>query len=275
LPFIKLDMSIKSDRLLPDLLKNQELFLFVGAGLSIGAGLPGWGALVKQLTKDMDFSLPEKSIHVRAVHLLEGIEAFVDHYGFNALIRNMRLKLDTSNFIPTKVHLLLTELPIKEIYTTNYDDLIEKSFTAKSIRFNKIIRDEEIPYWDHQACQIVKLCGELDQPDSMIVTKTQFNSFTARRPQLLTHLKTTLVSKTPLFLGYSLRDPFLNQIWDTIGYEHGEHRRWGYAALFDCTPEMTRYFEKKNIHPVNLDAVPGTDRNDKLANWISGLLTTK
>jgi hypothetical protein len=257
---------------LPALAKHDELFLFIGAGLSIGAGLPGWVPMVEELTKDLDFNLPQIGSHIRASHLLEGIEFYVDRFGFNTLIRRMRQMLDTTAISPTKIHTLITELPIKEIYTTNYDNLIEKAYASQGMRFNKIVRDQEIPYWDHQAYQIVKICGELEQPDSMIVTQTQFNSFSSRRPHLIMHLKTTMVSRTPLFLGYSLRDPFLNQIWDTISYEFGVHRRRGYAALFDCKAAMRKYFDKRGIEVINLDIIPGQDPNEKLTNWLSEFL---
>lgn len=257
----------------PDLVKDRGFFLFVGAGLSIGAGLPDWVTLVKELTRDLEIALPENVSDIRASHLLEGMDFYMDHFGFSTLVRQMRRRLDTTTVLPTNVHGLITELPVSEIYTTNYDNLMEKAFESKGIRFNKIVRDEEIPYWDHQACQIVKLCGELEQPDSLIVTQTQFNSFFSRRPQLIMNLKATMVKKTPLFLGYSLRDPFINQIWDTISYEFREHRRRGYIALFDCNSELIRQYDKRGIQVIGLDEIPGADRNEKLANWLSNLIT--
>jgi tetratricopeptide (TPR) repeat protein len=111
-------------------------------------------------------------------------------------------------------------------------------------------------------------CGDLTRPDSIVLAQRDFNTYFAGRPRLAERLRTTLESKTALFLGYSLQDPFFNQIWDNIGLDFGAHRRMGYAVMFDVPPLEADDLRQRSIHMINLATGPGSDRTQLLETWL-------
>jgi len=162
-------------------------------------------------------------------------------------------------------------MPVWIIFTTNYDDLIERALREAGRRLNVTVNELELAYWSRDRVQVVKLCGDLQRPDSIIVTKRDFNTYFAIRPRLAGRLRTTLESSTALFLGYSLQDPFFNQIWDNIGLDFGGHRRTGHAVLFDVQPMEADGLRARGIQVINLET-QGSDRTLLLANWLRRLI---
>jgi hypothetical protein len=162
-------------------------------------------------------------------------------------------------------------LPARIIYTTNYDDLIERSLREIGRHPNLIISEEELAFWREDRVQVIKLCGDRDRPGSMLITQRDFNTYFARRPRLAERLRASLESGTPLFLGYSMQDPFFNQIWDVITLDFGPLRRWGYAVMFDADPQAADYLRSRNIHIVNLLS-KGIAKSLVLREWLEELI---
>jgi hypothetical protein len=80
-----------------------------------------------------------------------------------------------------------------------------------------------------------------------------------------------LETKTALFIGYGLRDPFINQIWDNINWRFKEHQRSAYATFFDISPLDFQDLKKRNIIPIILDN-KGADKTATLASWLTDLV---
>lgn len=243
--------------------------LFVGAGVSIGAGLPGWAELLRPLAEEVRFSWPTEEVFLTSDHLLTVSQYYENKQGRNALIRYLREKLDTTLLAPTSTHERLFSLPIRTIFTTNYDDLIERALQEMGIRRQVIFSAVHLPYWDENVVQVIKLCGDLLDPE-MVVTKRDFNLYFAKKSHLASRLRATLENKIPLFLGYSLRDPFFNQIWDRIGFDFQQHQLEGYAVLFDAQPLEIDDLRQRHIQVVNL-RTRGRDRIELLEEWLKAL----
>jgi hypothetical protein len=251
-------------------LSRGDVVLFIGAGLSIGAGLPGWGALVRPLAEAVGYRLPAEDQFITADHLLTGLQHYENQRGRQNLIQHLCDKLDTTTVDPTPVHQVIASLPVHILFTTNYDDLIEQALRQARHRHNVITSESQLALWSEEHAQVIKLCGSLDRADSIIITKSDFNTYSSTHARLTDRLRTVLEIKTALFLGYSLQDPFFNQIWDHIGLNFGDLRRRGYAALFDVDPLEADDLRRRGIYAVDL-AAPGVDRTAALAEWLKVL----
>ena len=100
--------------------------LFVGAGLSVGAGLAGWTKLVRPLAQSVNFELPTEDKFITTDHLLAAAQRYENQRSRNSLVQHLLDNLDTTKIQPTSVHRLIASLPVQVIFTTNYDDLIER-----------------------------------------------------------------------------------------------------------------------------------------------------
>lgn len=244
--------------------------IFVGAGLSIGAGMSGWADLIRPLAQAVGAQWPANEADLTTDHLLSAAQHYENQHGRNALVRHLRDALDTTDIQPTSIHRLIASLAVHVVFTTNYDDLVERALREAGQRPNVIVNEPELAYWSEEHVQVVKLCGDLNRPESIVLTKRDFNTYFATHPRLAERLRTTLESKTALFLGYSLRDPFFNQIWDHIGLDFGRHQRIGYAVLFDAQPLEADDLRQRGIHVINLET-QGRNRTEVLLEWLQAL----
>jgi hypothetical protein len=244
--------------------------VFVGAGLSVGAGLPGWAGLVRPLAQAVGARWPADEADLTVNHLLTTVQYYENQRGRNALVRHLRDELETTGVQPTPVHRLLASLPTRVIFTTNYDDLVERALREARRPLNVVVSEPELSFWSEERVQVVKLCGDLDRPESIVVTQRDFSTYFATHPRLAERLRSTLESKASLFLGYSLRDPFFNQIWDHVGLDFGALRKWGYAVLFDASRLESDDLRQRGIHAIDLET-RGRDRTALLAEWLEVL----
>lgn len=253
---------------LAELFSRDETFLFIGAGLSIGAGLPGWADLVRPLAQASSTRWPVDENDLTVNHLLAAVQRYENRNGRHLLLTYLRDALDTTNFRPTSVHRALVNLPNRIIFTTNYDDLIERALRQVGKKPNVIINESDLAFWQEKATQVIKLCGDLARPNSIVITEQDFNTYIRSRARIAERLRVILESKTPLFLGYSLQDPFFNQIWDTIGVDFGALQRSGYAVLFGVSASEIDDWRRRHINIIELPR-SNDDRNTLLTDWIS------
>ena len=116
---------------------------------------------------------------------------------------------------------------------------------------------------------VLKLWGDLDQPESIVLTREQYGRFFLERPQLVKLLETQLGLSTMLYLGWSHRDPHFNLVFGEMLARYGGNMKPGYAAMFDVDDAQRAEFKRKQIRPVEL---PGDgDRSNALAAWLNSL----
>lgn len=253
-------------------LQRGEVVLFIGAGISRNAGLPGWVELIGPLSKLTGGGWPAREADINTEHLLTMARYYENKFGRNALIRFLQDKLDTTTVPPSSIHYAVSLLPVKTLFTTNFDDLLERGFQALQIPHQCIVREPELAYWREDQVQIIKLCGDLSRPESIQITRADFNTYLETHSRLIESLRTTLETRTALFLGYSLHDPFLNQVWDSIGSHFGHHQRTAYAVMFDLAEPEAEDLKTRNIYPIELQH-EGTTRQKALLEFLAILIS--
>ena len=242
------------DNLADDLAKGS-LIAFVGAGISVGAGLPNWIDLIKPLADAVSYRLPSMQ-DITAHKLLDAAQRYENQNGRARLIQLFRDALDTTTIEPSQSHQLLARLPIKVFFTTNYDNLLEQALRNHRIRRHVIVGEAQLTLWRDDQVQVIKLCGDLEQPDSLVVTGRDFNTLFDTRSHIMARLRDELIRKTALFVGYSLQDPFFNQLWDRIGFDFSKMQRPGYAVMFDADKNDIDDLRQRNIDVINLSGKP-------------------
>src|SRR6185437_12033981 len=173
---------------------------FVGAGLSSGAGLPGWHSLVRRLGDDL--GLPWSDRH----DYLDLAQWYRERFGRERLAAVLR-ELYATPAKPTLAHYLLMSLPVRHVITTNYDDLLERALDGLKRHPVKVLHQEDVARTGQNEVFVVKLHGDLAHPDEIILTRDDYDEFFQRRPAMALLLEGLLFNQTFFFVGYSLRDP--------------------------------------------------------------------
>ena len=169
-------MASDIPRLLIEAIARGDAVLFVGAGLSMGAGLPGWGELLAPLADEI--GLPAE----RREDLLQVAQDYENKRGRQPLNDHIREKTDTTGIEPTDNHRRLAQLGIRTWVTTNYDDLLEKTLDRVGQSFAKVVRDQNLPYTSSDQVTLIKLHGDRQDPDTIVITRRDYNTFSGAFP---------------------------------------------------------------------------------------------
>ena len=116
---------------------------------------------------------------------------------------------------------------------------------------------------------IVKLYGDLNQEDTIVLTTQQYESFFLQRPQMIKLLETELARSDMLYLGWSHTDPHFNLVFGELLARYGKNMRSGYGAMLDVSETQKRELERKNIRVVSFPSKE--DPSLQLAAWLRGL----
>jgi len=150
------------------------------------------------------YDLPEDQTQTR-------IQTRVDEISIRFLQNNINL-----DERPTTTHLILANLGFRDIYTTNYDELIEKAYFEVGFPFiNVINEDDQFHKIDHKGFpNVYKLCGTSGSRN-ITLAKKQFEDRNLSR--LHYPFMRQILRKTIIFIGYNEQDditlsPYVNFI---------------------------------------------------------------
>jgi hypothetical protein len=198
--------------------------LFLGAGASIPSGAPSGDELARLLSKEIagaDESLGDG--------LAETCSIIENSHGRERIVEVIRERLGP--LTPTGG---LTALPAYELaglFTTNFDDLTEKSYRSNSKRLTLVRSNYEYgaigPTYENT---LFKIHGSIEQDFvdgykfGMVLTENDYNSARMYRQALFRTLGLLMISRDVLVVGYSLRD---TQLKAELDEAVGLHREQG------------------------------------------------
>jgi len=203
---------------------------FVGAGISMsvewreGGELkrgPSWAELVDEAALKLNFKDPEL-LRVRGTDL-QILEYFkIKNSGEFASLTNWlysEMRPPDSDLMQSPIHKELANLSLCRLfYTTNYDDFLERSFGLHGRPFRRIAVEADIaePSKVPGACEIVKFHGDLDHPDKMVLSESQYEKRLRLDSEMDYRLRSDMLGRVLLFLGYSFRDWNVSYIFRLI-----------------------------------------------------------
>ena len=106
----------------------------------------------------------------------------------------------------SKVHKSIVELNFPIIYTTNYDHCLETAFHAWGKKYKRILDVDDLVNLAPDHTQIVKFHGDIISDDSMVLTESSYFDRLDFESPLDIKLRSDMLGKSILFLGYSLSD---------------------------------------------------------------------
>jgi hypothetical protein len=251
-----------------DHIDQGNVSLFIGAGLSKGAGLPGWIELMHGLAIDYGIEFPADEKHITASNLLEiGEKCFYNaDCSRHEILSKVSKKLNRADIRPTEVQKYIPYLGCKKIFTTNYDQLIETAYLETQ---NDLAVIRNSSNWSHpENCQttLYKITGCVTDLDHMCFTQDDFDCFLDTRPEFDEYLKVILRDTHMLYLGYSLRDPFFWKIWSPLVKTYGDRIKKGWAVFFNLDDYARKRLQAMQITPLVLEPKP--DQNTALLEFL-------
>lgn len=188
-------------------LREGSAALFVGAGLSAGAGYVDWKTLLEGIAEDLGLDV------AREYDLIALAQFHENHRGGRDGINQLLIDHFTDNVALTPNHRLVALLPIRTVWTTNYDDLLERAFEDANKRVDVKRRASDFATHRHNSdVTIYKMHGDKTAPAEAVLTKEDYETYHQKRELFTIALKGDLTRTTFLFLGVSFSDPNVGYI---------------------------------------------------------------
>lgn len=195
-------------------LQNSRGVFFVGAGISKPSGFKSWMELLKTMEKDINIKIDPND------DLTEIAQYIVNENMGN---KGRLLKAIEENFAVSdsskinNYHKYLSQTNLSTIWTTNYDTMLEKSINQQ-VSVKRCDNDLLPSYRATTGIEIIKMhgCIESPSPENIVITKEDYEDYTVNHPLTIERLRNDLINKSFLFIGYSYRDPNIQNIMNEV-----------------------------------------------------------
>lgn len=200
--------------------------IFAGAGLSRPSGFVDWKDLLRDLAEEIQLDVDKET------DLIEVAQYYCNEKrGRNEINDKILNRFITESQENISIQ-VLTEMPIRTYWTTNYDHLLEDTLKKSGKRIDIKMTPQNLATTLAENDAIVyKMHGDYLDPSSCVITKDDYELYNEKRQLFTTALQGDLVSKTFLFIGFSFEDPNLKYILTRIRNLLDENRRTHYFLL--------------------------------------------
>ncbi len=123
---------------------------------------------------------------------------------------------------PSEAHRAFCSVPFDIVCTTNFDFLLERQYSAVARGCRPVVDENQLsigsrsPNPKEPIVTLLKLHGDVNHPNRLIITEADYDGFLTTYPLLATYLANLLIMRTAVFVGYSLDDPDFRQIWHVV-----------------------------------------------------------
>lgn len=223
-------------RELAALARAGDLALFLGAGVSIPAGLPSWSALLERLAAMAGVS----------TDALEGLGSPLDQAeylqrllgggrGLKEALKEAFAPADgprLTTLRPSLIHLQLAALGCREVITTNYDSLYEDAVAVQAGGSRGVLdgadadsSDLAVLPFEHRKpfhAWILKLHGDLAHDGDVVLSRSDFVGYSSASGPVGSIVQSLMLTKHLLVVGMSLTDDnVLRLAYETTNYLKG------------------------------------------------------
>lgn len=220
-------------------LKEHHVILFVGAGVSQNLGLPSFSGLIDHLAQELGYD-------PNMFRLFGDYLSLAEYYKIQkGTIGPLRSWMDRDwhkgvDISKSRIHQLIVQLECPIIYTTNYDRWLEMAHECYRIPYSKIVNEGNLTNLTHSAVQIVKLHGDFDDDDSIVLTESSYFDRLSFDAPLDVKLRADALGQTMLFIGYSLGDINIKYLLHKI------HTQWEKSAWARVRPRSYVFLSRPN-----------------------------
>jgi len=189
----------------------------------------------------------------------------------NWLVRQLDVPDDAIK--ASRVHSALAALQSStKFYTTNYDDLVERSIRLAGRSVRVVAGERDMGSGDKMV-EVVKFHGDFDNPDTMVFSEGHYYKRLRLDGPLDLKLRSDLLNRAALFIGYSFRDLNVGFLFDLLnemlkslpGSDTGKR---AYIVVNNPSDFEYTLFKKRNM-----EIIPtyGDDRTTTLAEVLEEL----
>lgn len=238
--------------------------VMVGAGFSknAGHGFPDWNLLGDLFYQKAHGVKPDstKQKYLNVLRLAEEVQAAI---GRPALENLLRSNIPDLTIEPSGLHVQLLGLPWVDVFTTNYDTLLERaSSKVVTRRYEPVVNKEDIPYAIKP--RIVKLHGSFPSERPFIITEEDYRRYPHDYAPFVNTVQQALLENTFCLIGFSGDDPnflqWIGWIRDNLGRD--KTQKIYLVGVFDLSSARLQLLAQRGIIVIDLSCCHGIEKHD-------------
>ena len=208
--------------------------VMVGAGFSLNAipnrsdapPLLPWRDLLSRMERKLGYDAASGRGTSDALRLASEFESA---FGPAELERFLQDSIPDDQYSPGPLHSLLLQLPWADVFTTNYDRLLERALrSVPEARFSVVMTPPDIPAAARP--RIVKLHGTFPSHRPFVITEEHYRTYSRKFAPFVNAVQQAVMETAFCLLGFSSDDPNFLQ-W----------AGWVHDNLGDSAPPIYHY----------------------------------
>lgn len=272
------DYLIKADEIL-DLYNNKRRFNklkesyrrgavipFLGAGMSIPSGYPGWTEFLRQLRNETRVSEEDLNDLLSKGKYEEAAQVLADDMPAGSFDEAIESAFGSDERLAGPIN-LFPYIFDTSVITTNFDNVIKRCYEVADLHFSETLLGasaRELPKLLGQGSKVlVKLHGKFNSANDRVLTYLEYQRHYGEQPCLRTVIE-AICTRTLLFVGCSLSVDrtilALIRHSKEKGYDVAT-RHYAFLSIGECEDRLARRDElaKANIFPIWYPAEDGHD----------------
>ena len=247
----------------------------IGSGFSRNArktrfdarDMPLWADIAEELFKQLypestsDGSSGTSVVAPSVDNVLRLAQEYETAFGRSDLYRLLDQLIRYTEFTPGKAHVRLLKLPWRDVFTTNWDTLLEGATSeALELPYRVVQSTKQLPIVSQP--RIIKLHGSFPSQFPLIVTEEDYRTYPSEFAPFVNTVQQAMMETVFFLIGFSGDDPnFLN--WSGWVRDNlGEAALKIYlAGWLDLSPHQRRMLEARGVVPIDVANHP------KASSW--------
>lgn len=251
---------------------QRKLMPFLGAGFSknVSREMPSWHQLIGDAAQRLGYNGLILQAQADQYQIAEYLDIKKELGGFyndlNRSFHDSKYRVQDS-----AVHEALCRLDAENVFTTNWDDWIEKAFQHYKIPCHKVVGVDGLinpkliashgavapAHKRFRETTVIKFHGDFSEHSSLVFKETNYHERLDFRHPLDTKLLAEALCRSVLFIGYSFTDKNIRYIWHRLREArksvHPSRRPRSFFATFADNELQRAVFEEMDIETIVLD----------------------
>ncbi|WP_428194600.1 SIR2 family NAD-dependent protein deacylase, partial [Deinococcus saxicola] len=233
--------------------------VLVGAGFSrnaqaVYADAPEF-ALLSNYVEEFARALGRDLNDAKFIPIDRLAEEYESSFGREALDDIIQRLIPWTSYRPGELHRKLLRLPWADIFTTNYDPLLEQARSmVPDRRYDLVVHPDDLP--TARRPRILKLHGSFPSSRPFIFTEEDFRQYPQRFAPFVNAVQQGMLENTLCLIGFQGDDPNFLRWAGWIRDELGPHRPLIYLVnILNLNDARRRYLESRQIIPIDLGEI--------------------
>lgn len=177
-------------------------------------------------------------------------------------------------YAPSELYVDLMELPWRDVFTTNYDTLLERA--AEKVtkqRYNVVVCQEDLVN-SNDAPRIIKLHGSFPSHRPFIITEEDYRTYPIKFAAMVNTVQQALLENVFCMIGFSCEDPnfikWIGWIHDNLGKSSSQ--KIYMISVSHMSEAKQKLLFERNIVIIDLEELwPKKNVGDRLSEFLKDL----